>query len=272
MKYKLICLDMDGTLYDDNHVIPKENIKTLRKAYDNGIEIAIATGRLYNYATLYGKELGFPVSIIATNGGYTKYKDEVLIHNTISKEDLLFIYKTFEKYDLLTLFNTHDSLIAKKDLDKGNAYLKGNKRLEDDKKVIIIKSNNLKDDLSKYKNEIIKTITIEKNNLELFKSIEKDFENHENLQVVYSSPYNLEIYNKGVSKAQGIKAISEKLGIKREEVIAVGDAQNDIPMLEYAGVGVAMGNASEEVKDMADIITDTNNNYGVSKIIEKLCF
>ena len=272
MKYKLICLDMDGTLYDDNHIIPIENINTLKKAHKNGIQIAIATGRLYNFANLYEKELGFPITIIGSNGGYTKYKDEVLIHNTVSEEDLLFMYEVFEKYDLSTFFNTKNSLISKKDLNIDNAYIKGNKKLSKDKKIKINKTKNLKETLLNHKNEIIKSITIEKNNPKELLLIEKEFANSKNLQAVYSSPYNLEIYNKTVSKANGIKAIIDKLGIKREEVIAIGDGDNDLPMIKYAGVGVAMDNATLKVKEFSDIITDTNNNHGVSKIIEKLCF
>lgn len=272
MKYKLICLDMDGTLYNDDHVIPVENINTLKKAYDKGIKIAIATGRLYNFAALYEKDLGFPIDIIASNGGYTKYKDEVLIHNTVSEKDLFFMYKVFENYSLSTFFNTKNSLISKNDLNKENAYLKGNLKLPKEKKILITKTESLKETLKEYKNEIIKTITIEKDNPRKLLEIEKEFENSKNLQAVYSSPYNLEIYNKTVSKANGIKALIERLGIKREEVIAIGDGGNDLSMISYAGIGVAMGNAPLSIKKFADIIADTNNNNGVSKIIEKLCF
>jgi len=80
---------------------------------------------------------------------------------------------------------------------------------------------------------------------------------------------NIEINAEGVCKGKGVEILGEKLGIKKEEIIAIGDNENDLTMIEYAGLGVAMGNATEEVKELADYITDTNNNSGVAKAINK---
>ena len=88
--------------------------------------------------------------------------------------------------------------------------------------------------------------------------------------VVRSQKYLVEVLTKGVNKAFGLEKLAQKLNIQPSEIAAIGDAANDIEMLEYAGLAIAMGNASEEVKAIADIVTDTNGNDGVSKAIDKL--
>ena len=88
--------------------------------------------------------------------------------------------------------------------------------------------------------------------------------------VVRSQKYLVEVLTKGVNKAFGLEKLAQKLNIEPSEIAAIGDAANDIEMLEYAGLAIAMGNASEEVKSIADIVTDTNENNGVIKAIDKL--
>ena len=88
--------------------------------------------------------------------------------------------------------------------------------------------------------------------------------------VVRSQKYLVEVLTKGVNKAFGLEELAQKLNIEPSEIAAIGDAANDIEMLEYAGLAIAMGNASEEVKAIADIVTDTNENNGVIKAIDKL--
>ena len=88
--------------------------------------------------------------------------------------------------------------------------------------------------------------------------------------VVRSQKYLVEVLTKGVNKAFGLEKLAQKLNIQPSEIVAIGDAANDIEMLEYAGLAIAMGNASEEVKAIADIVTDTNENNGVIKAIDNL--
>ena len=88
--------------------------------------------------------------------------------------------------------------------------------------------------------------------------------------VVRSQKYLVEVLTKGVNKAFGLEKLAQKLNIQPSEIAAIGDAANDIEMLEYAGLAIAMGNASEEVKSISDIVTDTNENNGVIKAIDNL--
>ena len=92
---------------------------------------------------------------------------------------------------------------------------------------------------------------------------------YEDLEVVSSSPNNFEVMNKGTSKGRAVKVLADILNINREEIMCLGDSENDLSMIEFAGLGVAMGNAEEFLKEKADYITDTNENDGVAKAIEK---
>jgi Cof subfamily protein (haloacid dehalogenase superfamily) len=85
----------------------------------------------------------------------------------------------------------------------------------------------------------------------------------------FSEPYFLEITPNGIEKASALAVLLEEIGVERERLIACGDGYNDIPMLQFAGLSVAMENAYDEVKEFADIITDTNDSDGVAKVIEK---
>ncbi|PZL92535.1 sugar-phosphatase, partial [Pantoea graminicola] len=88
--------------------------------------------------------------------------------------------------------------------------------------------------------------------------------------ILKSAPYYLEILDRRVNKGQGVRMLAEKLGLKQEEVMAIGDQENDLAMIEYAGTGVAMGNAIDSVKQIAQFITRTNMEDGVAHAIEEL--
>ncbi|MBC8016730.1 MAG: HAD-IIB family hydrolase, partial [Sporomusaceae bacterium] len=89
------------------------------------------------------------------------------------------------------------------------------------------------------------------------------------LEIVDSSKYNIEITRKGVSKGKAVEMLAILYNVKREEIITIGDSENDISMIEYAGLGIAMGNASDRVKQAADYVTDSNDNEGVANGINK---
>ena len=92
----------------------------------------------------------------------------------------------------------------------------------------------------------------------------------EEFYVVRSQKYLIEVLKKGVNKAYGLEKLAQRLNINRNEIAAIGDAANDIEMLQYAGLAIAMGNATEEVKTLSDRVTDTNENNGVIKAIERI--
>lgn len=269
-KIKLICIDVDGTLYNDHKTIPEENISAIRKAYDKGIQIAITTGRMFNYGKLYGSLLGIPTLTIASNGAFVKYKDMILNHQSISEKDLPVMAKAIQESGLFAHFNAWNTLICEGELGDGNGYVKANGLLPQGDKIQMIVTEDLKKSLLETGN-ILKAIVFSKGDEEALLKLREVFRDHETLQTVSSSKYNLEIFRKDVNKAVGIRRLIEHLGIRQDEVMAIGDEENDLPMISFAGLGIAMGNATHAVKEIAKDITATNNEAGVAKAIEKYC-
>lgn len=269
--YKLICIDVDGTLYDDHKVIPPANVTALQEASAKGIRVAITTGRMFNYGYLYGGLLGFETLTIASNGAYVRVGDEVLHHHGLTHAQVLEVKAKIDESGLFAHYNAWNTLLCSGPLGDGNGYLAANDKLPASRKIDIVVTEDLEPELEKRSGEILKAIVFSKGDLEALGKLREAFRNHPDLDVVASSRYNIEIIPKGVSKARGIEALIRHLGITPEEVIAIGDEENDLPMIRFAGMGVAMGNATDAVKAAANYITDTNNNAGVAQAVRKLC-
>ncbi len=269
--YKLICIDVDGTLYNDEKNIPEENRVAIQEARKKGIFIAITTGRMYHYGDLYGGMLGIDTITIASNGAFVKYQEEVLNHQRLSHEDLMFMKDKIDKYKLFAHYNTWNALVCNGDLGDGNGYIAANKKLSPQNKIDIVVTEDLESEFLKRKDQFLKAIVLSKGNHEALTNLIEELKDHPRLGLVFSSKDNLEIFRKDVGKEVGIEALIRKLGITKKEVMAIGDAENDLTMIKYAGLGVAMGNASDDVLEAADYITETNNHAGVAKAIRKFC-
>jgi Cof subfamily protein (haloacid dehalogenase superfamily) len=270
MDYKLIVTDMDGTLLSNHHEISEENKEALKKAIDKGIKVAIATGRIYTSARNYAKLLGINTPIIACNGaiikeehtGHVIYEDKIE-YNTCTK-----IIDILDKYDLFYQFYTADSLFCKELTHSSLRYYKFNQSVSEDMKINIVIDNNIKEVIKD--KDILKVIIIEDENVALLQEIKKELKHIDNIEICSSWHTNIEIMNKGVNKGHAVKRLAEFLGIKREEIITFGDNYNDLSMIEYAGMGVAMGNAEDLVKEKANYITDKNTESGVARALNKL--
>lgn len=274
MKYKLICIDMDGTLLNNKHEVTDENKEAIKKANEMGVKIAITTGRIFCSAKYYSDIIGVSTPIIASNGAYIreKDKDEVIYSNTIPNDLILKIYNTVHKHGLKLSFNTCNTLISSYELPENHAYKLMNKIVAEENKVNFIVYKNIDDILPKYENQILKGIVIEKEDTEtLFKAKEELKEKYgKELHIVSSDPYNFEIMLNSSTKGNAVKILAGKFGFTSDEVICIGDSENDISMIKYAGMGVAMGNALDIVKDVADYITEDNEHSGVGKAISRL--
>lgn len=270
MKYKLICIDMDGTLLNDNHEVSEENKIALKNAIDKGIKIAITTGRSFIAASQYAEVLGIKASIIASNGTYIREKDEdkVIYKHPFNREQFNKVCDVIEKYDIKKYFNTYNTMITNAEPPENHGYVISNKIAPDNLQVKFGIHKDFREAYDIYIDEILKAIIITEDS-ELLAKIKEELQEAGGLEVVSSGWQNVEVMAEGTSKGKGVKAFGEILGIGKEEIMCIGDNENDISMLTYAGLGVAMGNATEEVKELADYITDTNNNSGVAKAINK---
>lgn len=270
MKYKLIAIDMDGTLLNSAEEVSEKNKEAILKATEKGISVVVSTGRIFSSATYFAKILNVITPVIACNGAYVSeyHRDNVIIENPIQKEDLKEIINILDRNDLYYHFYDDENFYTK-DLEYNSLkYYEWNKKQDKDNKINI---EIVKDPLNFVEKEDIKVykmVTMDKDLDKVMKARE-ELSRNENIEIVSSWHGSLDIMYKGVSKGKALKQLCNLYNIKNDEVIAIGDNENDLSMLEFAGTSVAMGNGINLVKEYATFVTDTNDNDGVAKAIEK---
>ena len=268
--YKLIVTDMDGTVLGGDHKITEENMRALREADERGVKVVFATGRFHDSAKEHVTFLEEVMPIVSSNGAIIKHPitNEVLYCNSIDKDISLKIVETLDNLDLSYQIYTDNEILQKYKTEEEKIKMQDFiKNTFSDKTEIIFKKD-LKEDIKDL--NILKFNVVDFERPLLMKEARKEVEKIEGLEVTSSWNDNVEIMNAGSSKGSAVKFLCELLNIDKEEIIAFGDNYNDISMLEYVGMGVAMGNAEEDVKKIASYITDSNIESGVAKAIDDL--
>lgn len=262
--YKLIALDMDGTLLREDKTISEGTKIAIEKAKKKGVKIVLASGRPTEGIRSYLEELDLLSGedfVVSYNGAVvqnTKTK-EIINRTVLSGVDLHELYELSKELGVNIHAFSKEGCITP-ELTKYSI-------LEGDINNIPVITVDYKDVAKE--EEIIKIMMVEEPEI-LQKAIDSlPKEIYEKYTVVRSAPFFLEFLNKKVNKGTGVEALANSLGIKQEEVICMGDAGNDEHMIRYAGLGVAMGNAFEEIKEMADFITKSNDEDGVAYVINK---
>lgn len=268
--YKLICTDMDGTLLNSNFAIPEENIRVLKMAVEQGVEVALVSGRPYNIGKYFANMISPKVHVIGTNGTYFKYKDVVYL-KSLDKNQMKRIYEVVSKYDLIVHYKGYNKLISNTPVEISHHYKMINPKLKEEDRIQIIENAALDAALDAEKGDICKAVCFSRNKgvYDGIKNAKLELKQYNDLEVVSSLESNFEVMRAGTSKAEAIKSLSNYLGIGQSETMCIGDNENDISMIEYAGFGVAMDNGSHDAKAAADYVTDTNNNAGVAKAVLK---
>ena len=267
MKYKLLVLDVDGTLLNDEREISKRTLAALLKVQQMGVRIVLASGRpTYGLMPLaktleLGNYGGFVLSyngcqiIKAQNG-------EILFERRINPEMLPYLEKKARKNGLAIFTYHNDTLITD---SPDNEYIK-NEALLNNLKIIREDEFSTAIDFAPCKCMLVSDK--EKALIGLEQHWEKRLAG--TLDAFRSEPYFLEVVPCGVNKANTLGALLEHLGVTREEVIAVGDGVCDVTMLQLAGMGIAMGHSQDSVKVCADYVTASNEEDGVALAVEKL--
>jgi Cof subfamily protein (haloacid dehalogenase superfamily) len=262
--YKLLALDMDGTLLTTDKKVSKNTEEAIKAAEAKGVKIVLASGRPLDGLNRYLEELDLLKGedyVLSFNGGLVQNtKGKIVSKVSLKGSDLKYIYEVSTKLNInIHAFSAKEGLIAPK-TSQYTEYEATMNGID-----ITIKDFNEVDD----NEDIIKVMMIDPQEI-LDPAIEKlPNEVYEKYSVFKSSPFFLEFTHKEVDKGLGLKKLGEYLGIKREEIVACGDAGNDLSMVKYAGLGVAMGNATSEVKAAADFVTTSNDEDGVAKVIEQ---
>jgi Cof subfamily protein (haloacid dehalogenase superfamily) len=267
---KLLCIDMDGTLLSSNHGISERTLKAIKAASEKGVKIVVCTGRVFTSANFYSELIGVKAPVIASNGAYIREKDrdEVIYKGLLGIDNCKKVLAVCKKHGLHAHFNTSNTIFTEKIIYSSEYYSKLNKTLPEGSRINIELVENLENTFELHKNEILKCITqdIDDDKIQIAKA---ELQQIESLTVVSSFEKNFEVMNKGVSKGRATQILAEYYGIIREEIMCIGDNDNDISMIKFAGIGVAMGNGKASIKEIANFVTDTNDNHGVAKAIEK---
>ncbi|WP_249871342.1 Cof-type HAD-IIB family hydrolase [Oceanobacillus saliphilus] len=236
---KLIALDMDGTLLTGEHDITERTKLAIEQALAKGIHVVLSTGRGFQTCYPYAEELKLQSYLVTANGGQIWTMEKELLDQHLLKTELI------EKlYNLGTQVGVNMWMISTSGVFRGEAP----------------------DDFYKYEWLKFGCESTDKQKLDM---MIQELSHYEELELTNSLPTNVEANPKGVSKAKALHFLCDKIGITMNEVMAVGDSLNDIKMIQEAGIGVAMGNAQEAIKKVANHTTDTNDNDGVAKAIEQ---
>ncbi len=237
---KLIALDMDGTLLNDAGEVSQENRDTIKEAQNSGIHVIVSTGRSLLTCIDYVKALELSSYLITGNGSEIWDQNGELVERTaVDPGHIQWLTDLARKYQTKTWAAATNRVWKREmpdDIEKHTWLKFGFEIQEDDIRNTILGHLHARGQFFEISN---------------------------------SSPINIEVNARGVNKARGIDRVCSRLGLSMSQVMAIGDSLNDMSMIKAAGLGVAMGNAQEIVKDSANWVTFSNNDNGVAHAIEK---
>ena len=265
MNYKLLVLDLDGTLTNNKKEITEHTLRTLIAAQEKGVKIVLASGRpTYGIAPIAEKlqMKKYGGYILSYNGGeIIDWRTREVLHAQVLDPQVLPYMYQCARDNGFAIVTYRDNYVITETPD--DEYVQ--------KEAILNVMQTLKvDNFLEYidfpapKCLIVgEAERLHQLELQMYEQLK------ETNEVYRSEPYFLELVPKGIDKAQSLAVLLEKVGIRREEVIACGDGFNDLSMIRYAGLGVAMENAQPVVREAADFITLSNDQDGVAHVVEQ---
>ncbi|GAB6109839.1 Cof-type HAD-IIB family hydrolase [Fusibacter bizertensis] len=271
--YKLICLDLDGTLLNSKSQICAETKNALLEAEKKGVKIAIVTGRATFEAEHHASEISANAYYIGANGAYVGDQKHVkaIFETGFASEQRTALNQIIKKYHLQPVYSMKDEMritgvfpyliflrhTLKDRGSKRSAHIKYLSPLRKIKFTITMK-------------EALHKCVFFFANIDKMKQVERHLREHVSFETVVTSSRVIEVTPKGINKAYGVNQLIQYLGIEAKDVIAFGDSENDLEMLKFAGCGVAMGNATELVKSHANYVTKTNDEAGIAYALTQL--
>lgn len=287
--YKLVAIDLDGTLLNSYGEVSNENKQAIKNAINNGVEIVLSSGRIGDSVESIAHDLGANNYYISGNGSmlYNMKENEIEYENFIEKEKMLKLIKICDENSIYYSIYTENMVITKSLKYNVAFYNYENSKKLSNKRTNINIVQNIYEYVENLEDNKFLKITICDDSEIIFSRIIDKFKKINNIDVldvahmsrkiikdgteeVPVEYYYTEITNKNADKWTAIEYLIKKLNIKKEEVIAIGDNMNDELMIKNAGMGVAMGQSNPRIKEIADVVTQDNNNNGVANILNKL--
>jgi Cof subfamily protein (haloacid dehalogenase superfamily) len=264
MTYKMIVLDLDDTLLRDDLTISPRTKRSLMEAQEAGIKVVLASGRPTQGMLPIAEELRlkeYGSFILSFNGG--KIIDcqtgEEWFSSTLPVETVHHLYEISRRENVDIHTYVGDAIVT----EMPNPYT------DIEGELTGLEVRTVESFINAVTEPVVKVLMLKES--EILEKVEKKLQEEfsGSLSILRSKPFFLEFTEAGVTKGASLNSLIRKLGLSREEVIAIGDSGNDLSMIQFAGLGVAMGNASEAIKAQADFVTDTNMNDGVAKVVEE---
>ena len=286
--YKLAAIDLDGTMLNSYGEVTQNTKDIIKQVQNKGVEVIIASGRPIDSLKTIAKEITCDKYFISGNGAilYDVKNDQILYENILKKSKVLDIIKICEENSIFYNLYTEKEVLAKSLNYNVLYYYKENLNKDEANKTHIHIMENIYDYIAEREEKIIK-ITICDNNQTIFNSILKKIKEISDIEVLEISHmsrkiikqgteeipveyFYTEISAKNVDKWEAIEELARKLDIKNEEIIAIGDNINDKKMIENAGIGVVMEGSTQEVINVANFVTDSNDNDGVANALKSI--
>ena len=270
-KIKLVASDLDGTLLNKNKEITPRLFEALKKLDELGIYFVPSTGRPFGTVPQAIKELPFLKYVITSNGAtiYDAVEQKNIIENFLTPEAVNAVIEIARELPVITeYFIEGKAYIAQKVYDDLSPF--------DLTESHVTYIKNSRTPVEDFWNEMKRNNTVLENINLVFADMELRKETWNRLKalglasVTAATTKNIEITSLYATKAKALEKLCEVLGFTRENVLAMGDGDNDMPMIQFAGIGIAMENGEEHIKQAADIIADDCNDFGAAKILEQI--
>lgn len=264
MSYKLIAIDIDDTLLNDDIIVTEGTKSALKRAIDAGVTVTLATGRMFASAQKIADQIELNVPIITYQGALVKtlLDGKVLYERDVPVDAARKLLTYSKEHKLHLQLYVDDILYSTEDNARIQAYSKLVNIpyvVEPNFEMLIDKPN--------HKMLIIDEPEVLDQHIVVLQDLLGD-----QLHITKSKAHYLEFMHKEGTKGHALQFMAEHIGCTMAETIAIGDAWNDREMVQAAGLGVAMGNAVPQLKELADYITLSNNEDGVAHVIEKFVF
>lgn len=283
--YKLIAIDLDGTLLNSYGEVSKKNREAIKYAIDKGVEVVLASGRDPQTMKKISCDLGIKKFLIAGNGSniYDIKNERNIYENFIEKQKALEIIKICKNNSIFLNVYTDNGIITETIDYNVKVFNNENNNKPNDKRTNIQIVKDLYTQIEENDFKILKIIICDENKI-IFNNIIEKMKNLKNVEVlevehmskkvikVGTEEYKIEYYytevtNKNANKWEAVKFISKQIGVSESEIICIGDNMNDFEMVKNAGLGVAMKDSALEKKNIADEITENNDDDGVGNAI-----
>jgi Cof subfamily protein (haloacid dehalogenase superfamily) len=264
--YKAVFLDMDGTLLRSDHSVSDETIRTIRTLTQKGISVILVSARPINAVLPTFRHIGLPAGspVITLNGSYIVQNDQPIFQAVVDLETTARVTEEVRPFKATIAYYLQREWFS----EVKDAWTDHEQKIMDVPIEVAPIASLVKDWRQR---------NIAPNKMMVMSEPDNIAGIQKHLRAIYNGRLNiypskatyLEVMDSRGSKSNAVKFISQRLNLTPEEIIAMGDNYNDVEMIQFAGMGVAMGNAPEDIRAKADYVTDTNNNDGVRKAMEK---